>query len=41
MDSKEIKKLKLLARLAHVRSRTHKENDNIVMKIKRELRNLQ
>lgn len=40
MNEKEIKRTRLLARLAHVQSRTHKDNANIQKRIKRELRNL-
>ena len=38
--NKEIKRTRLLARLAHLRSRTHKDNLNVQKRVKRELRNL-
>lgn len=40
MNDKENKRVRLLARLAHVKSRTHKDNLNIQKRIERELRNL-
>lgn len=38
--NKKIKRTMLLARMAHVKSRTHKDNLNIQKRIERELRNL-